>query len=251
LKKFLVALAMTTSFLLCAVNSAQATADDLAVSVGAISWYNSFVPISRFEGIDAPHSSWGFMNGPTLKARYKDLYLEVTYLLSSNDYHLTNSTIEETKITSSASRSDVDVVLGYLLTPRIELNAGYKGIFVDDDLTLEAGGGTNAAKRDESYNLATLGVGVNIPLGTKSTFFLNGNALLGDFEYKVAYPAGVAFFTDADRHFLAWGVAADTSVTYEIVDNLSAGIGLRFQYIKAGTDNSSFIGPTSRLDYRF
>ena len=246
--------ALTISFL-CGINLAHATSDDLFVSVGSLSWYNRLVPISRFNGVDAPNSTWGLMTGPTLKARYKDLYLGVSYLLSANDYHLANSLIpfgdNQTAVTSSASRSDVDVVIGYLLTPRIDLKLGYRGIFIDDALTLAAAGGTYNARRNETYNLGTLGVGVTVPAGMKTVFLLNGNALLGDFENELAYPGGVEFFNDSDKHFVAWGVDADTGFSYAIIDHLSAGVGLRFQYIKAGGDNSSFFGPTARIDYRF
>ena len=252
LKKFLVALTVS---LLCVTNFTYAASDDLSLTVGAVAWYNRLVPMSRVQTIDIPRSSWAYMEGPEIKARYKNLYLGVTYLLSSNDYHMTNSMVtygsNVTDVTSSASRSDIDVVVGYMLTPRIDVNAGYKGIFVEDTATLAAIRGTFDAKRNEAYNLGTLGAVINLPLGSKTTFFLNGNAMLGAFDYKINYPDGVDFGNDVDQHFLAWGLGADTKLAYNIIDNLSAAVGLKFQYIKAGTDNSNFFGPTAHLDYRF
>lgn len=252
LEKFMVTL---TIVFVIGNNSAYATADDLTVSVGIVSWYNWYVPISRIEGMDVPKSSSAFMNGPTIKAQYKGMYLGVTYLLSSNDYELVSTTIPygiyQTKVTSSASRTDVDFVIGYMLTPQVDLNVGYNGIFVKDTLTLATIRETYHAKHDETYNLGALGAGLHIPVGMKTMLLLNGNALLGTFDNNISYPGRVELINDADMHSTAWGVSADTSITYRIIDTLSASIGLRYHFIKAGSDHSNFFGPTLGFDYRF
>ena len=236
-------------------NSAYATTDDLTVSVGIMSWYNRYVPITRIEGLDVPRSSYAFMNGPTINARYKDLYLGVTCLFSSNDYELERTKVpygkNQAKVTSSASRTDVDVVIGYMLTPQIDLNAGYKGIFVEDTLTLAAARRTFQAKHDETYNLGTLGAGLHIPVRMKTILFLNVNALLGTFDNNISYPGRIELINYDDRYSTAWGVSVDTSITYRFIDTLSGSTGIKYQYVKAGSDNSNFFGPTLSLDYRF
>jgi hypothetical protein len=236
-------------------NSAYSAMEDFSVSVGGMTWYNWYNPISRIHGMDVPKTSSAFMSGPTLKAQYKDLYFGVSYLLSSGDYELvvTDSPIRihHADANSSASREDVDFVVGYMLTPLMSLNAGYKGIFVDDNLTLVSQGVAENAKRNETYNLGTLGVGVNVPLGLKFIWFLNGNALLGAYHNNVSYPAKYKHLNTADDNLTAWGASADTSIKYTIINNMSANIGLKSQYTKAGSDNSSFFGPTFGLDYRF
>lgn len=245
----------STMVLVFGSNPAYSAREDFSASVGAMSWYNNYVPISRIHGMDVPKSSYAFMYGPTIKARYKDLYFGVTYLLTTDNYELvvTDSPVKihRAKANSSASRNDVDFVVGYMLTPILSLNAGYKGIFVDDNITLVSQGVARNAKRYETYNLGTLGVGANIPLGTKFIWTLNGNALLGAFHNDVTYPAYYNRLNEPEINTTAWGASADTSVDYAIINNLSANIGLKCQYTKAGSDNSSFFGPTFGLDYRF
>ena len=235
-------------------NSAYSAMEDFSVSVGGMTWYNTYNPISRINGMDVPHTSSAFMSGPTIKAQYKDLYFGASYLLTSDNYELVVDSpvrIHHALANSSASREDVDVVVGYMLTPRLSLNAGYRGIFVDDNLTLVSHGVAENAKRYETYNLGTLGVGVNIPVGTKFRWFLNGNALLGAYHSNVSYPANYNRLNTPDDNVIAWGASVDTSIKYTIINNLSASIGLNCQYTKAGSDNSSFFGPTLGLEYQY
>jgi hypothetical protein len=236
-------------------NSAYANSDDFSLSAGVLSWYNWHVPVMRIDGMDTPHNSSALMVGPTIKAQYKDLYCGVTYLISTHDYQLANTSVPigvyQTNATSSASRQDIDVVIGYMLTPRLSLQAGYKGIFFDDDLTLVANGTSYNAKHNEMFNMGAVGAGVNIPIGTNVIWVLNGNALLGTFHNDISYPAGLGYLNDFNKNYTAWGLSADTSVTYTFFNNLSANIGLKFQYIKAVSDESNSLGPTFGLNYQF
>ena len=195
------------------------------------------------------------MNGPTIKAQYKDLYIGVMYLLSSNNYELVRTTIPygkyETNVTSSATRTDIDVVIGYLLTPQLDVNAGYKGIFVSDAIAFTSSRGTFRPKHEEAYNLGTLGAGLHIPISTKATFLLNGNALLGTFDNTISTSGRIELISEDFRHSTAWGVSADTSVAYRMIENISGHIGLRWFFSKAGSDHSNLFGPTVGLDYLF
>ena len=236
--------------------SAYSATDDASYSVGVMSWYSIYNPISRIGGKDVPNTSSAFMNGLTIKAQYKKFFVGVTYLLSSNNYELvvTNHpvNIHHAAANSSASRNDVDFVVGYMLTPIIFLNTGYKGIFVDDNITLATSqGSTTDAKRFEMYNLVKLGAGANIPVGTDFIWSLNGNVLLGAYHDDVSYPANYNRLNTPDNNVFAWGASAETSLKYSIFNHLSANVGLNCQYIKAGSDNSSFFGPTFGLDYKF
>ena len=232
-------------------SSAYAAMADLSVTVGAVTWYNRYVPISRIKGMDAPQSSYAFMNGPTLKVQYKDLYFGATYLPSSNDYSLMDISLRRADVDSSASRSDIDLVAGYMLTPYLSLEVGYKGIFVDDTVTLVSQSGSANAKRTEMYNMGLLGAGATVPVGNKTTLFFTANALLGSFHNDVAYPDSYRGLNEPGAVTTAWGGSAEVKATYSVIKDLSVSIGLKAQYIKAGSDNSSFFGPTSGLEYRF
>lgn len=252
LKKLLIISAMALVF---GSNTAYSSMEELSVSVGAVSWYNKYVPISRIAGMDVPQSSYAFMYGPTIKAQYKKFSCAATYLISSDNYNLvvTDSPVKvrHARANSSASRSDVDFVLGYKLTPALSLTTGYKGIFVDDDITLVSRGVSTDGVRHETYNVGTFGAGLNIPVGKKLVCYVNGSALIGSFHNDVSYPSSYRRLNEADYDAIAWGAAADASAVYSIFNSLSANIGLKFQYIKAGSDNSSFFGPNFGLDYRF
>jgi hypothetical protein len=235
--------------------SVYSATDNISISVGGMSWYSIYNPISRIGGKDVPNTSSAFMNGLTMKAQYKNIYFGATYLISSNNYELVVTDhplkIRHAAANSSASRNDIDFVVGYMLTPILSLNTGYKDTFVDDNIALTSQGVTENAKRSEMYNLGKLGVGANIPIGTKFIWFLNGNALLGAYHDEVSYPANYKRLYTPDTNVTAWGASAETNLKYKILDHLSATAGLYCQYTKAGGDNSSFFGPTLGFDYTF
>lgn len=235
--------------------SESVASDNFSVSVGMLSWYNKYVPISRIAGMDVPKSTYAFMNGPTVTAHYKNLSLGATYLISSNKYELvaadTLVTARRSTANSAASRTDIDVVTGYLLRPQVTLTAGYKGIFVDDVITLVSQGVSANAKRNVSYNLGSLGATFTIPTGDDFRWVFSGNALLGVYHNDVSYPANYRRLNEPDENSTAWGGSADASLIYTIVGGLAAHLGVKGQYIKAGSDNSNFFGPTLNLDYRF
>ncbi len=172
---------------------AYAALDDFSFSAGVASWYNTYNPISRIEGMDTPHSSFSLMSGPTLSAQYKNMNLDITYLLSTSDYEImspnTAVSTHHANANSAANRTDLDIVFGYMLTPELSLNVGYEGIFVDDSVTLVSKVTTTNGRRVESYNLGTLGIGGRILVWPKVMWISNGNAIFGSFHNEVSYPA--------------------------------------------------------------
>ncbi len=236
-------------------NSAYSASDDFSFSIGAVSWYSRYNPISRIAGMDTPKSTYAFMNGPAIFAKYKNLYLDITYLLPSNDYDTIglNTIVKphHADADSAANRTDIDVIFGYMLTPKVSMNVGYKGIFVDDNITLTSQGVTTDGRRTETYNVGTVGAGLHMPIGHKIMWISNVNTLLGSFHNEVAYPANYRRLNEPVYDALAWGGSVDTKATYTIINHLSANIGLKCLYIKAGSDNSSFFGPTAGIDYSF
>ena len=43
----------------------------------------------------------------------------------------------------------------------------------------------------------------------------------------------------------------DTKIVCNLLKHLSAEVDVKLQYVKSGSDNSSFFGPAVRLDYNF
>lgn len=198
--------------------SAFAVTEDLTLSVGMKSWYNWFEPHANDYDTSA-----AFMIGPTAKAQYKNMYLGITYLTSTSDYE----PLED----SNMSRDDLDIVVGYMLTPRLGLNVGYKGIYTDVD---EDDGSA-------SFHLAALGVGGNIPLYDEGLLFMNVNGLAGTFDVDSPDTE------DAD----VLGVSAELGAVFSIIKNLTANAGFKYQYLDVEGEGATFYGPTLGLDYRF
>jgi hypothetical protein len=246
---------IATALLVLTGNLAYAAMEDLTITAGAVSWYSRYNPISRIQGIDTPHSTYAFMNGPTFTAQYNNMYLKATYLLSSNAYNtISADTVikaHHANANSEATRQDFDLVFGYMLTPLLSLTAGYKGIYVDDAVTLVSQGVATTARRTQAYHVGTLGVGAQVPVGQRIVWLTNGNAILGSFHNEVAYPASYRRLNEPDYNAPAWGGDVDTKVVYTIATHVSVNIGLKCQYIKSGSDNSSFFGPTLGLDCKF
>ena len=234
---------------------AFAAMEDFSVTVGAASWYNRFVPISRIEGMDVPRSTYAFMYGPAVRAQYKNFYLGITYLLSASDYALlspdTIVRVRRASAESAASRSDLDLVAGYQLTPQFGVTVGYKNIYVDDTITLTSQGVAANARRHESYSVGTLGAEATVPLGENGAWRSTCTAVLGTFHNDIAYPVGYRRLNEPVYDAFAWGGEGTTKISYKMIKTLSAEVGLKAGYIKSGSDNSSFFGPIFGLNYTF
>ena len=236
-------------------NTHSFASENYSISVGVLSWYNNYNPISRIKGLDVPNTTFAFMTGPTLRVQYKDMFLDVTYLLSNSDYHIitpgTLVSVHRADANSDATRKDVNVIVGYKLNPTWSVNTGFEGIYVDDNVSLTSGINIAHGRRIENYNIGMVGVGADIPLGHSLIWITNGNILLGAFHNDVAYPKPYKSLNEPNYDDVAWGGNIDSKIVYSLLKHLSVDFGLKLQYIKSGTDNSSFVGPSLRLDYKF
>ncbi len=245
---------LTALFILIG-NAFSFASEDYSFSIGFLSWYNRFNPISRVRGMDVPQSTFALMTGPTIKAQYKDVFLDVTYLLSNCDYNLispnTLVNVHRADANSSATRKDIDIIIGYMLTPKWSVNIGFEGIYVDDNVSLTSPRAVTNGRRFENYNIGLVGVGAYIPLSGRFVWISNGDILLGAFHNDVAYPPAYNALNESPYNTAAWGGNIDTRIVCNLLKHLSADVGVKIQYIKAGSDNSSFFGPAIRLDYKF
>ena len=205
--------------------------------------------------MDVPQSTFAFMIGPALKAQYKNVFLDATYLISSGDYNLikpnTLVNVRRADADSSASRNDVNVIIGYVLNPRWTVNVGFEGIYVDDNVSLTSTRGVAPGRRYENYNMGIVGAGLSIPFGNRFIWASNSNILLGTFHNNVTYPPAYRALNEPPFDDVAWGGNFDTKIVCNLLKHLSAEVDVKFQYIKSGSDNSSFFGPAVRLDYTF
>ncbi|OGR06998.1 MAG: hypothetical protein A2511_14895 [Deltaproteobacteria bacterium RIFOXYD12_FULL_50_9] len=245
-------------------NFSYAIADDFSISVGLKSWYNwmSLPSIEDSTGKDIGKTSAALMVGPTIKAQNNNMYAGISFLVSTNDYEVIDYT-EPTSwgdynLKGTASRNDFDIFIGYMLTPRFAVNAGYKGIFMSMKLDATLGSIFDAnAKNDLRYNLGALGVGGNIPIGEKIIVFINGNALLGTIKADETYSSNWGQ-PDRSENATAWGGSAEIGGAYLITTNLSVNIGFKYQYLdddmselSDGDNDVQFYGLTMGMEYRF
>ncbi len=242
-------------FIVSTFVSTSGYTSDITFTVGTTSWYNRYVPISRIEGTDSPGASYGLMYGPVVNVGSQEWNVVAQYLLSSGDYDIISPNtlvkVHHADADSQATRRDIDVILSHTISRNTSLTVGYKGIFVDDNISLTYSDKKSSARRSEIYNNGTMGIRGTIPLFQKVILTTNGYGIAGKFHNDVTYPPGYKRLNEAPYNAFAWGAGADAKITYSITHGLLAEVGMKFQYIKSGSDNSNFGGPTVGIAYRF
>jgi len=133
-------------------------ADDLHLTVGFRSWFNSWTSPGKFfiGGVALETTSDGIGYIPTLGVRYKDFFVS-----ASGFFNNTYSADLLFSLDQHAKRKEVDVNAGYYIHPWIALSAGYKHISMDFTVS---GIPSSALSAQYSYNGPTLGAAVSIPI---------------------------------------------------------------------------------------
>ncbi|MBU1616054.1 hypothetical protein KJ693_12195 [bacterium] len=104
-----------------------AFAQDTLVSIGLNSWYNSWKSSWGSETVETEKSA--IMVGPTLKIKRNKIFGGFTYLGAMSDYEFCWDNYGDYGPYISTyvfKRSDLDLMGGYMITPRFGLYAGYK-----------------------------------------------------------------------------------------------------------------------------
>ena len=142
-------------------------ADDLHLTVGFRSWFNSWTSPGKFfiGGVALETTSDGIGYIPTLGVRYKDFFVSASGFFnntySADLLNVGPPIFLPALFDQHAKRKEADVNVGYYIHPWIALSAGYKHISMDFTVS---GIPSSALSAQYSYNGPTLGAAVSIPI---------------------------------------------------------------------------------------
>jgi hypothetical protein len=235
-----------------------AASDDFSYGIGLKSWYNHFY-ISATDsktGRTAPGAgnSTALMMGPSAKFSYKNFFMGGSYLTTVTDYK--NMDGNDTGIVvNNMSRHDIDAIAGYMIIPQLGVFGGYKGIFMDKNITSEfekVYGSTPDVKY--SAHGAALGLTSNYPIPLDILrMALYGNVAYVRMNQRSTYDDGRPHRIDNFN-----GISAELGLAYNIFAGLNAQIGYKIQNLTSvknsdngNTVSENFNGVTFGVDYRF
>jgi hypothetical protein len=149
--------------------AAKTTANTTAAktTVSFKTWYNTW---EKTVGI-AP-DEWSatsnavFMAGPAVNVEFSNnVFLGGSFLFATSDFELTQSDI----MIKNSNRKDLDLMAGYMFTPRFGAFLGYT--YMTADTTIEAPIGTLDSKSDSVWNGPGVGILGNIPVNKTITLY--------------------------------------------------------------------------------
>ena len=181
---------LVLGFLLLTGIAFAAEKDELQVTVGVKTWYNSWKETwdsgygSGSDRVVKVKSKSVFVVGPTISFRKGNYFGGVSYLQSASDYKhdvtYRTSATERDHLTDSISRYDIDGLIGYYFHPRIGGFAGYKYAHyksTETDVILDNSGNiVSTSNTIGTHNIygPVVGLTANYPLGaTGLTPFLS------------------------------------------------------------------------------
>ena len=202
--------------------------NDLRFTIGYRLWLNwwqtSLAKVDTITDPDAPRNQITISSAntpsinqfaaasiPSVGMRYKDFFASASVMISP-DYHFPRVTttfsgtvpFPHSFVTSNrvtASRTEVDVNLGYYIHPWIALTGGYKGVFQEFENKFSATDTDQAAlttvgttKSSPKYHGGTIGVAANVPIPEAgwipAGYSLYGNAgggVMGSNDFPIAF----------------------------------------------------------------
>ncbi|MBF0224139.1 MAG: outer membrane beta-barrel protein [Desulfobacterales bacterium] len=226
IKKMLLVLILMCGLIIASPALAE---DNVYTVIGVKTWYCSWDLGGSYK------SQQSFLMGPSLKIAKDNFFCGVTYLISLNDYEFDKSV--------SVSRSDLDLMMGYMLHPRIGLVTGYKAIETKIDSN-----NTNIA--NQNYTSPVFGVTTNYPISLGSLDFI----LTANLNYL---PVSIMHYNKQEKKSTDWGdnnngYSGEAGIAFMIGDNIAINTGLKYQLFKwINGSNDKFKGITLSLDYRF
>lgn len=226
MKKMMKMILASAVLVALSAGSVLAANDNVSVSVGVKSWYNSW----KEGGFKSDTSA--IMVGPSLKVGFDRFFVGASYLMSAQDYEFNMSP------TFNADRKDLDLLAGFMIIPRFGLFAGYKTI--DSKFTAPSVPGFSY---DIKFKGPAVGATTNLQFDNMPVSLYASGAYL---MLKESDSSGTG---DTDYT----GYTVDGGLTYTFAEKLSVGLGYKYQSLKPKNSSTkdNFSGATLSLDYRF
>jgi len=218
-------LVIGAAFLMMLFLSEYAFSEDFDFNVGLRTWYSDW-EISPKSG-SSTTSDYSFMVGPNFKVSYQKFFAGASFMATTSDYKFQNLTWP---------RYDLDVMIGYMVHPRLGLVAGWKSIR-----------GTTNTGVTHSVNGPTFGATFNYPIPMEAvnvTFYLNGAFL--PLQGDISGPGS------NDTSYDIIGYSAEAGFAYAPIDTLSITLGYKYQNLDwRDLANDILSGVTLGVNYAF
>ncbi len=225
------------------IAASAAFADETKVTLGLKGWLNKFET-----EIDDQTTDFGssLMLGPSLNLRSDNWFIGASYLVTTKDYE-NKDPLSGDEL--SISRSDLDVVAGYMFIPEFGAFVAYKSIKADTSYTNEAAGINDADLLTSELKGPGIGLLGKIPLS--DVIALYGNLAFFWMESTVTFTDGSP---SQSEDFT--GGSAELGVAFSFNENVSANIGYKSQLFLSEDDQGvetthSFSGLTFGAYYTF
>lgn len=208
--------------------------EKLQINVGVKGWYNSWEV--KLDTVSIESDSSVLMLGPSITLKSGEWFGGISYLTTMADYEFN---FVGDKL--SGSRSDLDIMAGYMFHPRVGILAGYK--YISSDLAYTSPWGSEDAELTLSGPV--IGITANYPIeNTPISLFGSLSYLFGESEFTMA---GVSETDDVT------GTTLDLGVAYAISEKVSANVGYKHQSFEGdeGGEEHIFSGLTFGLNYAF
>jgi hypothetical protein len=195
-------------FILTLAFSSEIYAEELSFSIGVKSWYNDW----EITGEGSEKSDSRIFIGPNVKLSYGKFFGGISFMMNPSDYEFPSNT--------ETTRKDIDVVLGYMIHPRIGLVGGYKYLTgIRRNETIMNDDGTIGFHDSYTANGVAFGAAFNYPISSiRLTPYINGILMPLKGEY-------------AHENYDIIGYSAEGGIVYGLFEKLSVSLGYKFQYL--------------------
>ncbi|MEK6651414.1 MAG: hypothetical protein AABY50_00610 [Nitrospirota bacterium] len=233
--------------------------DELQVTMGIKTWYNTWS--EQFNtgygtGRDRFYKSTSdpvLSIGPTISFKKGQYFGGVTYLQAVSDYKTDftyrTSATARTHTTESTSRYDIDGLAGYYFHPRVGGFVGYKyahvGMKRTEDYLDNSGNRTDGKTEKLSVNIygPVLGLTANYPLGTTGLTPFANLSYYWVKQINKTEPADSANMS---------GPSIELGIGYAAYKNLTLTAAYKYQIFYGTTyDDVTFKGPSFSVNYTF
>lgn len=237
MKKRLVIMALTVMLILV---STLVFAQDIKTTLSLKGWYNSMeikLPLGEKQESD----NTVLMIGPGLNVTFgNNIFLGGSLLRALSDYEFSYYEYPSNGV-EKISRTDIDLMGGYMFTPRFGAFIGYK--YIGGDYTDEWPKGR--VWSEAKYSISGPGIGIlgNIPLS--KTVLLYGNLSYMSLDFELDPDTGLTVTEAVD------GASAEIGVAFAVSPKISLNVGFKSQSLEAEIVKFTFTGLTVGFNYNF
>ncbi len=218
-----------------------ASADEGQLSVGVKAWANSWEFSDGTDALASDNSA--LMVGPSLKYRQGNVFVGASYMVSLTEYEFSDSDIDPGVTADiAAEKNDLDIIVGFMITPRIGVYGGYKTMAVDVSVSNIVGApASNYGGFSIDYSGFGLGLLGNVPLSERAVLF--GSLGVMSLEEDTSNADGSSSVEDLT------GSALEIGVSMAMSSSVSASVSIKSQGLTYDDGSDfSFTGLAASID---